>query len=339
MEFGLMDLCNDDYILNLAQYIGENKSIRVYVEHGSTNLVFSNMSPNGGSRAFLKGLDQGTPEPYLKRNRKEKVLHGQPSCSKKLCLSNLESDVVNEVIDDASRPQQEQEEEQQEEQEQNVVNEAIEEKPPYEHAPFYKVDYSNINELDEPYFEPEVDVEMYDFNVNLHIEDSDEERKRTSILKEMVKEKQRSLGHSHRQNFYIGHKFKSKQELKENIEVHALETRRNLVFKKNDKKRLIAICIGFSVVNDDQESGCNKGRSKSDVILNHMCEVLKNKLGYDTDIPIGHNSTTCKGQGGASSGIVGGGAGASSGGEGVARGCGGAGRGGGAAIGCGRNWF
>ncbi|KAL4555984.1 hypothetical protein LXL04_038618 [Taraxacum kok-saghyz] len=74
-------------------------------------------------------------------------------------------------------------------------------------------------------------------------DDSDEEKRRRSMLKEIVKEKKCNLGHSHRQSFYIGQKFKTKQELKENIELHALESRRNLVFKKNDKKRLRAICV------------------------------------------------------------------------------------------------
>ena len=44
LEFGLRPLRNGDDILNLAQYIGDNKLIRVYTEHG---------------------LDQGTPQPYV----------------------------------------------------------------------------------------------------------------------------------------------------------------------------------------------------------------------------------------------------------------------------------
>ncbi|KAL4579102.1 hypothetical protein LXL04_015237 [Taraxacum kok-saghyz] len=269
LEFGLRPLRNGDDILNLAQYIGDNKLIRVYTEHG---------------------LDQGTPQPYVgsymdlilcdslskngspeaKRKRRENLLQGQSSCSKKLF------DNVDNVL-------------------------SGEEHPP-EYSPFDECDFSNINELDEPFIELEADVDMSDFNLNLNMDDkifgghemldrmdeaaeiedlevidnnewdslgddSDEDRRRRSMLKEIVKEKKMQF----RQSFYIGQKFKTKQELKEKIELHALESRRNLVFKKNDKKRLRAICIGFSVITDDQSSGSTKGKGKEVNSQNPSC--------------------------------------------------------------------
>ena len=45
-----------------------------------------------------------------------------------------------------------------------------EEHPP-EYSPFDEGDFSNINELDEPFIEPEADVDMSDFNLNLNMDD------------------------------------------------------------------------------------------------------------------------------------------------------------------------
>nr|KAJ0217201.1 hypothetical protein LSAT_V11C300120200 [Lactuca sativa] len=47
LDFGLRALGNDNNVLNLAQYIGDNKVIEVYTEHGQTNLLTYFMSPKG----------------------------------------------------------------------------------------------------------------------------------------------------------------------------------------------------------------------------------------------------------------------------------------------------
>ncbi|KAL4584618.1 hypothetical protein LXL04_009222 [Taraxacum kok-saghyz] len=75
-------------------------------------------------------------------------------------------------------------------------------------------------------------------------EDSDQGRKRRAILKQIGKEKTCSLGEVHTWKFHIGQQYNSKDELKEKIRLHSVETRKNLHFVKNDKKRLRAICKG-----------------------------------------------------------------------------------------------
>ncbi|CAI9285679.1 unnamed protein product [Lactuca saligna] len=72
-------------------------------------------------------------------------------------------------------------------------------------------------------------------------EDSDDER-RKAILKQMVKEKKCSLGEVHTVTFQVGQKYKSKKEIKDKVNKLAIETRRNLGFKKNDKTRLRVVC-------------------------------------------------------------------------------------------------
>ena len=63
-------------------------------------------------------------------------------------------------------------------------------------------------------------------------EDSDQDRKRRAVLKQLSKEKSCSLGEVHKCHFKIGQKYNSKQELKEKIKMHALETKKNIAFKK-----------------------------------------------------------------------------------------------------------
>ncbi|CAI9302900.1 unnamed protein product [Lactuca saligna] len=87
-------------------------------------------------------------------------------------------------------------------------------------------------------------------------EDSDDER-RKAILKQIVKEKKCSLGEVHAVNFQVGQKYKSKKEIKDKVNKLAIETRRNLGFKKNDKTRLTVVCKGN--VPNVNASGVGKG--------------------------------------------------------------------------------
>nr|KAJ0208578.1 hypothetical protein LSAT_V11C400208350 [Lactuca sativa] len=61
-------------------------------------------------------------------------------------------------------------------------------------------------------------------------EGSDQDRQRRALIKNLGKEKRCGLRKIHNLSFAIGQKFKSKKELKEQINIHALETRRNLFF-------------------------------------------------------------------------------------------------------------
>nr|KAJ0219453.1 hypothetical protein LSAT_V11C300139830 [Lactuca sativa] len=79
--------------------------------------------------------------------------------------------------------------------------------------------------------EPE-DMEVINNEFKSLDEGSKQDRERRALIKILGKEKRSSLGSIHIQSFSVGQKFKSKKDLKELIDVHALETRRNLFFKK-----------------------------------------------------------------------------------------------------------
>nr|KAJ0227125.1 hypothetical protein LSAT_V11C100031310 [Lactuca sativa] len=87
-------------------------------------------------------------------------------------------------------------------------------------------------------------------------EDTDDER-RKAILKQTVKEKKCSLGEVHAVTFQVGQKYKSKKEIKDKVNKLAIETRRNLGFKKNDKTRIRVVRKGN--VPNVNASGVGKG--------------------------------------------------------------------------------
>nr|KAJ0207047.1 hypothetical protein LSAT_V11C500244150 [Lactuca sativa] len=85
-------------------------------------------------------------------------------------------------------------------------------------------------------------------------------KKRRYVIKELGKGKRCSLGEVHKPTFRTGQKYKSKKELKDKIAHHALETRKNLFIKKNDKLRLQATCKGKVVLNEGQVDGPTTGK-------------------------------------------------------------------------------
>ncbi|KAL4564524.1 hypothetical protein LXL04_028588 [Taraxacum kok-saghyz] len=133
--------------------------------------------------------------------------------------------------------------------------------------------------VDEENNVPEVEVDMADFTLNLDRDESevhidggaadeevdegldvidnerwdslyegyDDDMRRINVLKNLGKEKRCNLGNVHKASFYVGQKFKSKKELKDLIDAHAIQTRRNLYFEENDKLRLRAKCRGVVV--------------------------------------------------------------------------------------------
>ncbi|CAI9265993.1 unnamed protein product [Lactuca saligna] len=151
--------------------------------------------------------------------------------------------------------------------------------------------------IDEDHIIEDVEVDMEDFNLNIDTEvefngcqslggvqineDSDEQedlevidndewdslsddsgdnRKRREMIKELGKQTLCSVGEVHKVAFHIGQKYKTKKDLKDKIDLHALETRRNISFTKNNKSRLTAICDGNVVSNASGVGGPTSGK-------------------------------------------------------------------------------
>ncbi|CAI9279394.1 unnamed protein product [Lactuca saligna] len=76
----------------------------------------------------------------------------------------------------------------------------------------------------------------------------DEDNSRERMLRDIRKEKSCSEGLVHQKAFTLGQKFKTKKDVKEYINKHAVETKRGSHFEKNDKTRIRDMCRG--VVSD-----------------------------------------------------------------------------------------
>nr|KAJ0213339.1 hypothetical protein LSAT_V11C400157690 [Lactuca sativa] len=308
LDFGLRALGNDNDVLNLAQYIGDNKVIEVYTEHGQTNLLTYFMSPKGKKSVIIKELcndrggdhaklddvvqDQGGENPKL-----DDVVQDQAGEHANMDDMVQDQDTEHANMDDVV---QDQGEHYQPPEDENVQD--------HQSKHEKSADSDDLGQqLEEQYDElvddennvSEVEVDMTDFNLNLDKDDgcvqmdgfhngvgtndehedievidndrwdsldegSEDERKRRCALNNLAKEKRCSLGNVHKAIFYVGQKFKSKKGLKEKIDMHALETRRNLYYKKNDKLRLRELCRGVvPVMNSSGVVGLNtKNKSK-----------------------------------------------------------------------------
>nr|KAJ0212314.1 hypothetical protein LSAT_V11C400220460 [Lactuca sativa] len=98
-------------------------------------------------------------------------------------------------------------------------------------------------------------------------EGSDQDRETRALIKNLRKEKRCSLGAVHKQSFSVGDKVNSKKELKEAINLHSLESRRNILFKKIDNVRLRAQCRGVVPVTNKGQVGSQATTSKRKGIL------------------------------------------------------------------------
>nr|GEY84061.1 hypothetical protein [Tanacetum cinerariifolium] len=102
----------------------------------------------------------------------------------------------------------------------------------------------------------EDDLEVLDFD-SLE-SDQDDENARSRGLR-MLRKKHKSSRISN--NFYVGKEFPNRELAKERIRAYAVETRRNLDFKRNDKRRIRVICNGvvttLNSMNEYVDKRCN----------------------------------------------------------------------------------
>ncbi|CAI9288241.1 unnamed protein product [Lactuca saligna] len=133
MHFGLRALGNDDDVLNLSQYVKEHKLIRVYTEHGITNLLTYFMAPKPVRKVIIEQLEEidehqtpptnnqpsGMPQTCIppvianeaalalsispEYNKKREFIKDKPlsSCIKKLVMDDVSVDRIGGNKDDA----------------------------------------------------------------------------------------------------------------------------------------------------------------------------------------------------------------------------------------------
>jgi hypothetical protein len=113
----------------------------------------------------------------------------------------------------------------------------------------------------------EVNVEVMD---NEEFDSADEEddldRVRQKKLKQLKKQHKSLTAGVHKYYFYVGQEFGSREEVKKRVQLHSVETRRELYFKKNDKLRVRAECRGtIPVFEPTSNDGMSDGAGPSQV--------------------------------------------------------------------------
>nr|KAJ0225055.1 hypothetical protein LSAT_V11C100025760 [Lactuca sativa] len=306
-HFGLRPLGNDQDVANFSQYVSEHKVMKVYTEHAKDFVDTSTDFDIGLYQQILQSNVDGVNgtdmhdvnEPQMdEENQPHMDEENQPQMND-FWDFNYQTDAF--VRDGSENQPQSNIDSSGKENESEVESK---ERSETEHEDDsddsdYWVDEDNVIE--------DVEVDMRDFNMSIDTEvefldkrarnprqhesdeeadeldvidndafdsmdeDSDQDRKRRAVLKQLSKEKSCSLGEVHKCHFKIGQKYNSKQELKEKIKMHALETKKNIAFKKNDKSRLRAICNGVMAFTNDgvggptqaeKSKGKIKGKSK-----------------------------------------------------------------------------
>ncbi|XP_023757288.1 uncharacterized protein LOC111905781 [Lactuca sativa] len=104
----------------------------------------------------------------------------------------------------------------------------------------------------------------------------DEDNNRERMLRDIRKEKSCSEGVVHQKAFTLGQKFKTKKDVKEYINKHAVETKRDLHFEKNDKTRIRAKCRG--VASDMSANIVKQIESNPTIPVNALQEDLIQKF-------------------------------------------------------------
>ncbi|KAL4575660.1 hypothetical protein LXL04_022511 [Taraxacum kok-saghyz] len=93
------------------------------------------------------------------------------------------------------------------------------------------------------------DIEVIDNDEFDSLSDDSRDTRRRKLLNELGKQKVCSEGEVHNVAFHIGQKYRTKKELKDKVDMHALKTKKSIFFKKNDKSRLTAVCTGTVIGN------------------------------------------------------------------------------------------
>ncbi|KAL4574478.1 hypothetical protein LXL04_021310 [Taraxacum kok-saghyz] len=265
-DFGLRALGNDEDVMNLAQYIEEHKVLKVYTKHGKTNLFTFFMSPGLKPRVIIEEIPD-----------EEEVPVAKPSVGL-LLLNHILEQVPKKT--NVNGGKQDKNEENPTDVEDNI-NVDGEKKDRNEKIPI-AFEYVNPKDVDEgattTCYEDNTIVEQWAntskllfiienfdsffrekpfvatndeaWNKDSLGEDSEDER-RKAYLKRLGKQKICFHMEVHAVTFQVGKKYKSNKKIKDKLNKVAIESRRKLCFKKNDRVRLRVVCRGNVLVKSN----------------------------------------------------------------------------------------
>ncbi|KAJ9540354.1 hypothetical protein OSB04_026860 [Centaurea solstitialis] len=232
LDFGLEPLGNDDDIRKLLKYTSKYKVIDVYIEHGMTTLTNYLKSPNGSNVVIEELHDQESDDRIVSTvgNRVD-----EPFIEKQHVLGD-EQPVLDDDVEDfdpfyglfGERDG-------------NLHTDM----PP--HNTEMQIEVAPKDETFDDFYFDHIDLETIDMDDSDFEsgEDSDFDIERRRSLHKLRKERKKE---SVRTSFYVGQLFGSKEDARNAITNHSIETRRDLWLEKNDGRRLRVKCKGKMVV-------------------------------------------------------------------------------------------
>ncbi|KAL4556229.1 hypothetical protein LXL04_038873 [Taraxacum kok-saghyz] len=251
-----MPLVNDQDVITLCKYVSQAKVIDIYIEHKHT---------------MIEDVNDNQPiSPELHRSIKITKIHG--SCSKKLDLDDLVysqpiapnssivpygghdmDDIVTEGDDYAFFDDDTSSDSDYNMEDNTVVDDIdVEMGDGDSHGVHYDLDFPSLQQTIQSIHDSDddflavVDTDMFESTGIV-----DEAREK--MIYDLLKAKPCSSGVLHPKVFKLGQKFKSKKDIKAMVDMHSIDTKRDLYYAKNDKNRLRVKCRGVTTLMND---GC-----------------------------------------------------------------------------------
>ncbi|KAK1419396.1 hypothetical protein QVD17_28563 [Tagetes erecta] len=271
LDHGLRALGNDHDVLDLFSYVAEHKTIEVYVEQGYRSLDTYEKSPFEKPKIVIEEInDIGTSNPTK----------SSQICRKPLAIQWLNEELndglyegLNEGFNDNEASELDVDEESTHENEDDS-DDGLEES---DDEDFFLNEEDKIvdYEVDMEEFRAAVDVniednnslsdgDLLDFDLDLDDYDSLSEDDEPPLKKAVRKHRrQRRKGKDKvAEQFYVGHQFFNKAEIRVLVKKFATDSRRQLKIIKNDNKRFRVVCNGIKPVLES-DAHLSNGKSNA----------------------------------------------------------------------------
>ncbi|GJT22930.1 hypothetical protein Tco_0892867, partial [Tanacetum coccineum] len=238
LDWGLRALASDDDVVNLSQYVKDNKVIDVYIEHGETTVEsyympkFIESARIREKRLAIEWLADGLPgESSGLRENNVEFNDGAEGLSE----DNMEFNDGAEGLGDEHGNEKGNDEGDVDDAEELVDEEHIIDQLDVNMEGFrFTVQSGDVDPLRPVVNLNEDDLEVIDYDsFKSDVGDDDVNTDRRKVLREL-KRKGKANGDGNIVNFfYVGQEFPNREEVKNRIRAHALETRRQITIVKN----------------------------------------------------------------------------------------------------------
>ncbi|KAJ9557500.1 hypothetical protein OSB04_012114 [Centaurea solstitialis] len=290
LDVGLHTLGSDEDVLHMLKFVPDCRFFKIYTEQGESRLNTYYMNP-GGSKVVIKELP----------NEVSRGLHS--SCKKTLLLGWIDDEKGKELGDTNKRGETVEDMLLELESGNGLLD---------EFDPFLGIDEHDSSDADfvvethNVVDEVEVDMQKFTENIDVDVEwvgnddvnnddsqpfgdvdavdmedlesntddDSDKEKEMKTLLRKLRKEKATVSDMKKTPCFYVGKVFGSKYGIKMLVDLHAIQSKRQLHVIKNDGMRIRVVCRGSQpVMNKELLGGPSKLSGTDKDTISHNLEI------------------------------------------------------------------